>query len=101
MIGSEAACAVLGLVPTLHEACEKAGQLVRLAGAGKDVRVFLDERDEAKAAAAEAAPAAKRNASRGSQSIMFGSGAQGSDAAADEVGLSRAVYVVWCLGWVG
>ena len=56
---------------TLHEARERAGELVRLAGAGNDVRVFLQKRDEAKAAAAEAALAAKRNASRGSLAAMF------------------------------
>jgi integrase len=56
---------------TLHEAREKAGELARLAGAGNNVRVFLNERDEAKAAAAEAALAAKRNASRGSLAAMF------------------------------
>lgn len=56
---------------TLHEAREKAGELVRLAGAGNNVRVFLQERDAAKAAAAEAALAATRNASRGSLAAMF------------------------------
>ena len=60
---------VVGL--TLHEAREKAGELVRLAGAGNNVRVFLQEREEAKAAAAEAALAAKRNASRGSLAAMY------------------------------
>lgn len=56
---------------TLHEAREKAGELVRLAGTGNNVRVFLQERDAAKAAAAEAALAATRNASRGSLAAMF------------------------------
>ena len=60
---------VVGL--TLHEAREKAGELVRLTGAGNNVRVFLQEREEAKAAAAEAALAAKRNASRGSLAAMY------------------------------
>ena len=60
---------VVGL--TLHEAREKAGELVRLAGTGNNVRVFLQEREEAKAAAAEAALAAKRNASRGSLAAMY------------------------------
>ena len=36
---------------TLHEAREKAGEMARLAGAGNNVRVVLNERDEAKAAA--------------------------------------------------
>jgi integrase len=56
---------------TLHEAREKAGELVRLAGAGNNVRVFLLEREEAKAAAAEAALAARRNATRGSLAALF------------------------------
>ena len=56
---------------TLHEAREKAGELARLAGAGNNVRVVLHERDEAKAAVAEAALAAKRNASRGSLAAMY------------------------------
>jgi integrase len=60
---------VVGL--TLHEAREKAGELVRVAGAGNNVRVFLQEREEAKAAAVEAALAAKRNASRGSLAAMY------------------------------
>ena len=56
---------------TLHEAREKAGELVRLAGGGNDVRVLLLEREEARAAAAEAALAARRNASRGSLAAMY------------------------------
>lgn len=56
---------------TLHEAREKAGELARLAGAGNNVRALLNDRDEAKAVAAEAALAAKRNASRGSLAAMF------------------------------
>lgn len=56
---------------TLHEAREKAGELVRLAGAGNNVRVVLIEREEAQVAAAEAALAARRNASRGSLTAMY------------------------------
>jgi integrase len=68
-VGDYDAHGVAGL--TLHEAREKAGELVRLAGAGNDVRVFLLEREEAKAAAAEDALAARRNASRGSLAAMY------------------------------
>jgi hypothetical protein len=50
---------------TLHQAREMAGELVRLAGTGNNVRVVLLEREEAKEAAAEAALAARRNATRG------------------------------------
>jgi integrase len=56
---------------TLHDAREKAGELVRLAGSGNDVRVLLMEREEARAAAAEVALAARRNASRGSLAAMY------------------------------
>ena len=55
----------------LHEARYKAGELVRLAGASNNVRVSLLKREEAKAAAAEAALAASRNATRGSLAAMF------------------------------
>lgn len=68
-VGDYDAHGVAGL--TLHEAREKAGELVRLAGGGNDVRVFLLEREEAKAAAAEDALAARRNASRGSLAAMY------------------------------
>lgn len=60
---------VVGL--TLHQAREKAGELVRLAAGGNDVRVMLLEREEARAAAAETALAARRNASRGSLAAMY------------------------------
>ena len=56
---------------TLHQAREKAGELVRLAGGGNDVRVLLLEREEARAVAAEAAFAARRNVSRGSLAAMY------------------------------
>jgi integrase len=56
---------------TLHQAREKAGELVRLAVGGNDVRVLLLEREEARAAAAEASLAARRNASRGSLAAMY------------------------------
>jgi integrase len=56
---------------TLHEAREKANELARLSGTGNNVRAVLQEREEAKAAAAEAALAAKRNASRGSLAAMY------------------------------
>jgi integrase len=56
---------------TLHQAREKAGELVRLAAGGNDVRVMLLEREEARAAAAESALAARRNASRGSLAAMY------------------------------
>ncbi len=55
---------------TLHQAREQAGELVRLASAGNNVRVVLMEREESQAAAAEAALAARRNASRGSLAAM-------------------------------
>lgn len=56
---------------TLHQAREKASELVRLAAGGNDVRVLLLEREEARAAAAEAALAARRNAARGSLAAMY------------------------------
>ena len=56
---------------TLHQAREMAGELVRLAGTGNNVRVVLLEREEAKEAAAEAALAARRNATRGSLAAMY------------------------------
>lgn len=56
---------------TLHQARERAGELVRLAVGGNDVRVLLLEREEARAAAAEASLAARRNASRGSLAAMY------------------------------
>ena len=56
---------------SLHQAREKAAELVRLAAGGDDVRVLLIEREEARAAAAEAALAARRNASRGSLAAMY------------------------------
>ena len=56
---------------TLHDAREKSGEMVRLAGAGNNVRGLLQEREEAKAAAVEAATAAKRDASRSSLAAMY------------------------------
>jgi len=56
---------------SLHQAREKAAELVRLAAGGDDVRVLLMEREEARAAAAEAALAARRNATRGSLAAMY------------------------------
>lgn len=56
---------------TLHQAREMAGELVRLAGTGNNLRVVLLEREEAKEAAAEAALAARRNATRGSLAAMY------------------------------
>lgn len=57
---------------TLHEAREKAGELVRLASSGDNVRHVLQERERAKATAAEAATEAKRDESRGSLAAMYG-----------------------------
>jgi integrase len=56
---------------TLHQAREMAGELVRLAGTGNNVRVVLLEREEAKEVAAEAALAARRNGTRGSLAEMY------------------------------
>ena len=55
----------------LHEARYETGNLMLLAVAGNNVRVFLLKREEAKAAAAEAALAARRNPTRGSLAAMF------------------------------
>jgi integrase len=57
---------------TLHEAREKAGELVRLASAGNNVRDLLQQREEAKATAVEAVTVAKRDESRGSLAAMYG-----------------------------
>lgn len=56
---------------TLHEARERAGELARMAGVGKNLRATLDEQNEAKVAAAEAVAAAKRKAERGSLAALF------------------------------
>ena len=56
---------------TLHEARERAGELARMAGVGKNLRATLDEQNEAKLAAAEAVAAAKRKAERGSLAALF------------------------------
>ena len=56
---------------TLHEARERAGELARMAGVGKNLRATLDEQNEAKVAAADAAAAAKRKAERGSLAALF------------------------------
>ena len=56
---------------TLQQAREKAGELDRLAVSGNDIRVLLLEREEARAAAAEASLAARHNASRGSLTAMY------------------------------
>jgi integrase len=56
---------------TLHEARERAGELARMAGVGKNLRATLDEQNEAKVVAAEAVAAAKRKAERGSLAALF------------------------------